>query len=200
MEDDLGQAVYHDGMVYYPFGSAVLTAETGKATGNWRRIASVYDEEPVEKEVFRLWINHGISPQSASYGYMVFPSATKDDWQQQMKQSGIEPLCLTEKAHVVRFKNIIQSVFFEPFSFQIPDGETLCADRPCIVMMERDGDRRMLSVCDPTQKEKEIILRISGKWQGDYCRYSETDKQTVITLPVEHREGESVLLPVERSR
>jgi chondroitin AC lyase len=188
-----GQAVYHDGMAYYSFGSRSLNVESGKVEGNWQRVAAfAYGPTPVEKEVFKLWVSHGVSPEKASYAYMVFPDVTENNWQQQIDQSGVEPLQYNEKLHAIRYKNILQAVFFEPAALQLPDGQTLASEHPCILMMEQKGKEWAYSVCEPTQKEKEIRLRLSGKWEGEYCRYNEAAKETLITLPTDQWTGKTM--------
>jgi chondroitin AC lyase len=193
-----GQIVYHDGMAYYAFDNSPLTAKSGKASGHWNRIATVYDRQPVEKEIFTLWISHDLANEkSSSYGYMVFPNVTEDNWQTQVKQSNIEPLQNNEKIHAIRNNHTVQAVFFEPFSFRTPNGHEFSAEHPCIVMLKPDNSKWILSICEPTQKEKEIILRLSGKWTGENCHYSEDNKETVITVPVGDAKGKTIRFAIE---
>ncbi|WP_080904689.1 polysaccharide lyase 8 family protein [Parabacteroides sp. Marseille-P3160] len=191
-----GQIVFHDSMAYYLFDDALLKIESGKATGNWQRVASVNSDTLVEKDVFRLWINHGVSPENASYGYMVFPLVTAENWKDKVEESGILPLQQDEKVHAIRNKNVLQAVFFDPAPLQIQEGESLSSDQPCIVMLEEHEGKRLLSVCDPTQKQSKIVLHLSGKWQGDYCTYNPTDNSTSIAIPTENLKGDAVKVTI----
>jgi chondroitin AC lyase len=197
-ETDNGQIVYHDGMAYCTFDRSPLTLKSGRVSGHWNRIAAMYDSLPVEKEVFALWISHGATAgKASSYGYAIFPKVTENDWQTRVEQSHIEPLQHNEKVHAIRNSHTVQSVFFEPSSFRTPDGYELTAEYPCIVMLEPDNRKWILSVCEPTQKEKAIVLRLSGKWTGENCHYHEDGKETVITIAVSDAKGKTVRMAIE---
>ena len=194
-----GEAIYHDEMVYYSFISPSVQLKTGTASGNWQRTAAYLDTTTVEKDVFKLWINHGALPDGGSYGYMVFPASGKENMQESILQSGIEPLCLNEKAHIIRQGNMIQAAFFEPFSFKISDGKELFVNQPCLIILKSDAGKQKLSICDPTQKEPEITVRVSGKWEGEYCQYNEKDKQTIIAVSTGDLKGEAICFYLQKS-
>src|SRR5258705_12986748 len=69
--------VYHDGVGYvFPLPTAINLDNT-MATGNWRQInhQAWATEEPVQKETFTLWLDHGNKPQNAGYEYIVVPDS-----------------------------------------------------------------------------------------------------------------------------
>lgn len=197
-ETDRGQTVYHDGMAYCALDRSPLTVKSGTVSGYWKRIATMFDSKPVEKEVFALWISHGVTlGKASSYGYAIFPDVKENDWQTRVEQSDIEVLQHDEKVHAIRNSHTVQAVFFEPSSFRMPDGYELTAGQPCIVMLEPDRRKWTVSVCEPTQKEKAIVLRLSGKWTGENCRYNEDGKETAITIPVSDAKGKTVRFAIE---
>ena len=191
------QVVCHDGMAYYVFGNPSVQMEMGEASGSWRRTAGHLDTATVAADVFKLWINHGTSPNGASYGYMVFPAVGKKDVRKMIERSNIKTLCLNEKAHAIRYGNVIMAVFFEPSWLQIPGGAALTADHPCIIMVKTDGEKQELFVCDPTQTEAEVIICLSESRKGDYCKYDKASGQTVITVPVAGLKGEAVRFSIQ---
>lgn len=66
-----GIAYYHDGMVYiFPEKKRVGRWE-GVQKGNWKRVAAFYDTTEVEKEVFRLWLEH--TDKGGKYSYVIVP-------------------------------------------------------------------------------------------------------------------------------
>ncbi|MDR1884519.1 MAG: polysaccharide lyase beta-sandwich domain-containing protein [Prevotella sp.] len=187
-----GQIVYHDKMAYYVLDNPTLNIKSGKSTGNWQRIASVNSPALVETNVFGLWISHGIDVKNASYGYMVFPDIDSVNLLNNIEKTGVNILCKDEKVHAISYENLLQAVFFEPASVRSLENETFSALTPCIIMIEVEGNKRTLSVCDPTQKENSIALKLSGEWSGKYCTYDEAEMQTVITVPVENSKGATI--------
>ncbi|MDR0394099.1 MAG: polysaccharide lyase beta-sandwich domain-containing protein, partial [Tannerella sp.] len=175
-----GQIVYHDKTAYYILDDPSLKIQCGKATGNWQRTAFVNSPAPVEKDVFGLWIDHGAE---ASYCYMVFPDVNEANRTDLIDRANIKILQRDQNVHAIQCDNTFQAVFFEPASVSLGENETVSALTPCLVMMEADGDKRLLSVCDPTWTKDLIELRLSGKWYGENCTYNETEKQTLLTIP-----------------
>ena len=186
---DHDNVFYHDGIAYYSFDNSVIKTENGKVNGNWRRVATMYDTNPVEEEVFSLWIDHGVSPKNGKYGFIVFPGITEENPAGQLDKAGIEPLKHDEQVHAIRIQNMLQAVFFEPSSLEMSDSKIITADKGCIIMMKPHENGQLLSVSDPTQKEKEIRIGITGKWEGDDCRYIESSRETVITISTENMKG-----------
>jgi hypothetical protein len=74
----------------------------------------------------------------------------------------------------------------------MPDGKTISASKGCIVMVKQQGNGHLFSVSEPTQKEKKLVFRLTGKWEGDYCRYNETFGETEITIPTENVNGKTI--------
>jgi chondroitin AC lyase len=184
-----GQVIYHDRMAYYVLDDPSLRIQSGKATGNWQRIALVNPPDPVEMDVFGVWIDHGAGTENASYCYLVFPEVNAAD---EIESAGIKIIQRDENVHAVQHQNTIQAVFFQPSSVSPGPGETVSALTPCLLMMETDGNTRTLSLSDPTWHAGQIDLKLSGKWSGENCRYDETAKQTHLTVPTADTKGATI--------
>jgi chondroitin AC lyase len=191
-QDAEGQTVYHDKMAYYIFDNPALKIQCGKATGNWQRTAFINSPAPVEKDVFGLWIEHGAGAEHASYCYMVFPYVNETNRTNGIDRADIKIVQRDQKVHAVQYKNTFQAVFFEPASVSLEQNETVSALTPCLVMMETDGNKRFLSICDPAWKEDRIELKLSGKWSGENCTYNEAEKQTILTIPTTGAKGATI--------
>ncbi|MDR1097860.1 MAG: polysaccharide lyase beta-sandwich domain-containing protein [Tannerella sp.] len=190
-----GQVICHDRMAYYVPDDPSLRIQSGKATGNWQRIASVNPPDPVEKEVFGLWIDHGAEAESASYCYLVFPDASAGD---AIDSAGIKIIQRDEKAHALQYKNIFQSVFFQSASVPLGPDETVSVLTPCLLMIETEGNKRTLSLCDPTWHESRIELKLTGNWSGQNCRYDKPANQTHLTLPASDTKGATIRCTLTR--
>jgi chondroitin AC lyase len=193
-----GQIVYHDKMAYYVFDNPSLKIESGKATGNWQRIASVNSPEPVETDVFRLWINHGAGADKSSYSYMVFPDINGINGINDVEKTNVKIVCHNEKVHAITGNHLFQAVFFEPSSVQFAQDETIAARTPCIVMIEDAENKRTLSVSEPTQQKKEVELILSGKWSGQYCSYNEDRNETVLSVTTANIKGAAIRCTLEK--
>ncbi|MDR1724668.1 MAG: polysaccharide lyase beta-sandwich domain-containing protein [Tannerella sp.] len=193
-----GQAIYHDGMAYHILGKALLNTKSGNATGSWQLVAQVLSPETVEKDVFGLWINHGVKPQNASYAYMIFPDIGKDNWTADIETSGISILEQSEKTHAIAAENLIQAVFFAPSSLRISTDNVLAAGTPCIIMLENLGSKHKLSVAEPTQKLSGITLELNGRYSGKYCSYNSSTMQTVIAIPTGDAKGETISFEISK--
>jgi chondroitin AC lyase len=66
--------VLHDGVGYvFPKKTAAVIS-IGPRSGSWADINSLEPKTQVTKNIFALWVNHGMRPQDASYQYIVVPS------------------------------------------------------------------------------------------------------------------------------
>ncbi|MHB9031152.1 MAG: polysaccharide lyase family 8 super-sandwich domain-containing protein, partial [Candidatus Latescibacterota bacterium] len=65
--------VYHDSIAYiFPEPQRISLANESR-TGSWWEINHIHARDSVTKDVFTLWLDHGVSPQNARYAYIVAP-------------------------------------------------------------------------------------------------------------------------------
>ncbi len=92
-------------------------------TGSWWDINKQSDspKEEVKLDVFKLWLNHGVSPENKSYQYIVLPKADINGIISFLKKINISIICNTAEKQAVMNKklNIIQAVFYQPGNIQI---------------------------------------------------------------------------------
>lgn len=161
----------HDGWTYTIFDGAVLRLHTGPVSGNWRRVFN-NPESPAKdlsKELFTLWFDHGMSPKQAAYAYMAAPTGSAcafGEWHN-------EPRLQSARMADGRFA----AVLWEAGGCVLPDGRTLKADHPCLILVSKEGIR----LSDPTQK-----LRTLGVVLGT--------RSLEVSLPAGPLAGTGVLL------
>lgn len=101
-------------------------------------------------------INHGISPENASYEYMICVDTTKEKFQalkQRMEENEDAIYTVLQKdnqAHIVKDHEtqIIGYALFEACD-NIQHGILKSTDTPALIMTKQDGKACRLSVCDP---------------------------------------------------
>lgn len=202
--------VLHDGVGYlFPAVAAVHLANETE-TGNWRQVnhQAWATEEPVQKEVFTLWLDHGTKPQNAGYAYIVVPNTNAASLERYTQTPAVTVLANTPKLQAVQSKNlqISQVVFYEPGSIQLDKNTTLTAESPCMVMVQMNGSGiAKIAVSDPSRKRTSLQLSVNTRLEanGDHwqSRWNNENKASVIRvdLPTEGMAGKSVVLELKKA-
>ncbi|MCC8174146.1 MAG: polysaccharide lyase beta-sandwich domain-containing protein [Odoribacter sp.] len=184
---------YHQGDIAYWFpGEQNIKTSNSRSEGNWKRVANFYDNQRIVKDVFNLWIEHGVNPEDAAYCYIIIPAVSEDNYKERVNQQTINILSCTEEVHAIEDKDIAQAVFFFPSSLRFSDKTSLTVDKGCIIMMKKIGKSILLSIAEPTQKETMIEVRINGRWNSEYGEYDKSTKETVLKIPFENKEGKTM--------
>ena len=197
--------VLHDGVAYL-FPSAVnVHIRNETATGNWRKInhQDWATDEPVQKEVFSLWIDHGTKPMNGKYEYLVVPKMKTSTIDEYYKSSGVLILANTPEIQAVQHKElgITQIVFYKEGAMKLPNGLTITAGSPCMVMIKAKGKTvEKVTVSDPARKLKSIDLTLNVPFEvksnEGKSEWNKTKNFTVIhiNLPTGEYAGKSVVL------
>lgn len=186
------QAFYHDGVAYaFPRGGQVKMTD-GVQTGNWQRVAELYDTVEVRKEVFSLWIDHGDRVKEGSYFYEVIPGVTEKNWEKAVKQSNVKVLAQTANVHAIADGNRVKAVFFSPGWVKLDKRVRLSAAQGCLVMAELGEEACKFQVSAPDWKQETVQLRLTGEWKGEGCRYDAVKGETEVTVPVAGKRGSAV--------
>lgn len=159
-------------------GNIGLTAQS--QSGNWNVINTSVASKVETKDVFKLWIKHGVSPSNASYAYLVVPN--KSDaiaMQNYVSKNDISILQNTTNIQAVRHKslNLHSFVFLQDNQTYSNDSISVNTDKACILMIQPlPGGKLKLNVADPTKKLSSVTVSI--KWTGE-----DTPVQTTVNLP-----------------
>jgi chondroitin AC lyase len=196
--------ILHDHAGYFFPEGANLKLETKTVTGSWNKVASMYKDEPITAPIFKLWIEHGIVPTDQTYAYCLVPKATKQKMEQMAAKPTFRILKNDKKMQEVISANQQWSgmVFYLPGKSAQPDG--IEVDQPCVVMQQKNGKERSLSLSDPTQKRKQLTLRLSGNYQTTTVRtktnFDQGKTTFTIDLPSSPEAGKTVLLKLSKSK
>jgi chondroitin AC lyase len=194
------EAVVHEGVKYVFTKPQSVLVKNQPSTGNWRNIThqSWASDEPVQKDVFLLSIQHPTRPTQETYAYKVIPNATVHT------PSRTTLLAQSDTVHAVADvkAGLYQAVFFAPGRLLLPNGETIHADTPCMLLLRLDGTKfTQIAVSDPSRKLEKIKLRTSfkipaGKTHPSSLVSSVQGDQTVwrIDLPQNEMAGQSVAI------
>ena len=157
------QWAWHDGIGYVFPQPAKVTVGGAEQKGSWQAIYVAGSTDPVAKQVFSLWIDHGMTPRDASYAYVILPVASEAQVKAYSKTLGAVILDNTAKLQAVRCGPITAGVFYEPGQLAYAPGKQLAVAQPSLVMIKVTPQGTSLTVADPTQKLTELEITLNGK-------------------------------------
>ncbi len=197
--------VLHDSVGYFFPSPVSANISNTTVSGNWRQIThqSRATDEPVQKDVFTLWLDHGKQPASASYAYIVVPGISLSSLEQYSKTKNIIILANSSGIQAVQSKelNISEIVFYQPGNIKLGNNITLIASSSCIVMIKLKGKTiEEISISDPTEKltsiqlSVNVLLKASGaNWHSVWDK--EKKETTIfIDLPETGMAGKTVIM------
>lgn len=200
--------VLHDDVGYLFPNPAKLHITNKTESGNWRRInhQAWATEELVNKQVFKLWLDHGIKPDGATYQYIVVPGAKEAEMEEYVKNSSLHIRSNSVDIQAVEHVGlgIGQVVFYNPGKIQFGDGVVVSVDKPCMVMLNKQGNIvKKITVSDPTGKLKKIKIEVNSRltgstafWQTAWDPYRKSST-IQFNLPEEGRAGQSVVAEMQ---
>ncbi|MBO9561510.1 MAG: hypothetical protein J7621_02005 [Niastella sp.] len=160
--------VLHDSIAYiFPQAANVQLSNT-EATGSWRQInhQAWATDEPVKRNVFTLWLDHGVQPQNAGYAWIVVPNMSATSTAAYSKQQPVKIIANTAGLQAVQHTALERTgiVFYKAGSIKINDKLTLATNQPCIVMVKAKGTTvSAIAVTDPTQKLNNLQLKVNER-------------------------------------
>ena len=190
------RAVHHDGVAYVLLDDASVVVRAIQQNGSWQEIEAKASADPVPRDMFTCWIDHGATPTDATYAYRVIPGAKRDDLSALADDGTVSILANTSELQAVHWEKegMIQAIFHAPGELSLPGQGTLRVDTPCAVMLGTKGDTALLTVAEPTQENAQLILTLDGRYTGRGASYVSDDNTTyvVVDLPKGPYAGESV--------
>lgn len=197
--------VYHDSIGYLFPDPAAVHLSNIPATGTWYDIngQSHSSKQPVTREVFKLWLDHGPAPDSATYQYIVRPAVALKDMESAAAGKEIMILANTPEKQAVRHTGLelCEVIFHRYGDLEICQGLRISLDSPGAVMIKTDGVfATEISLADPSRKLARMHLQLSQqvKPSGEHFT-AEWDESTrcsriTIELPQDVFSGKSVTI------
>ncbi|WP_409060870.1 polysaccharide lyase 8 family protein [Streptomyces sp. SYP-A7185] len=140
---------------------ARLHALREERTGTWRAINTGADTggstTPVTRRYLTLWLDHGASPASSSYAYVLLPGASATATAVWAHSRPVRVLAndATAQAVEARRHGLVAVHFWGPGS-----AAGITASGPCTVLVRRGGDGVSLAVADPGRTGKTVTLEL----------------------------------------
>lgn len=155
--------IYHDRVGYIFPPRTKLSLTIGPQTGKWSAIGTGPDL-PVTENVFDLWIDHGATPQDASYQYIVVPNTTPEGVAESSKDSGLDILANNNSVQAVYSQHLklAELVFRQASYIKTPIG-TVRADHACLLLAHQTATGLRLTASDPEDLPLKLTITVNEK-------------------------------------
>lgn len=152
---------YNDEIGYvFPEGGP-LKVSNKEQTGSW------LDRDPVKRNAFTLFFDHGTTPDGADYAYIVLPGATPSKVRSYAAKPAVKILRNDEQVQAVRHPRLRLTIatFHAAGSLDLGSGRALRVDQPAIVILDEDGRSAVVSVANPDQPglTVSVVLAAPGR-------------------------------------
>ncbi len=138
-------------------------------TGDWHNLDARYKQGDTQSvNIFQLSINHHTKPKSGKYAYFVFPNITKKRLKEYFSDSPVKVLENSDSIQAVQFSNsnITEIVFYEANSIVLKSGLKVSVNRPAVILLKKSGNDLEISIADPNEDQKKIIMAVNKKVTG----------------------------------
>lgn len=143
---------------YYFPNTANIESLREARTGSWKEINTGGSLNPVTRNYVSMAFNHGANPENASYSYVLLPNKGAAETESYSSNPDIEILSNTSNVQAVKEKTLgITAANF----WSAGTVDSIHAANPSSIMVKEEGGELTLSVSDPTQKQKTVIVEIN---------------------------------------
>ncbi|GGK94943.1 discoidin domain-containing protein [Mangrovihabitans endophyticus] len=174
---------YNDEVGYvFPGDQQVLVSNKAQ-TGNW------IDQDPVTRDAFTLYFDHGVKPTDAGYQYVVLPAKTPAQVKAYAADPAVEVLRNDAKVQAVRHAGLHRTMatFYQAGSLDLGGGHSLEVSQPCIVILDESGDTPVVSVANPSRPGLVVHVAVQGTkgaYDGVVALGSGADLGRTVTVPL----------------
>ena len=138
------QWIIHDSVAYLFNTPTTAYLKNTTNTGSYRQIShqDFATDDPVNKDLFTLWLNHGTKPEAAQYAYTVVPGTSPAAIGAYQQKKAMSILANTPQLQAVQHKGmqLTQVVFYQPGTVELNATTSLAAESPCIVLVKMKGN------------------------------------------------------------
>ncbi|MGV3588380.1 MAG: polysaccharide lyase family 8 super-sandwich domain-containing protein [Adhaeribacter sp.] len=190
--------VYHDKIGYILPAPATVHLSNQAEQGRWSDITDQKNisQAVVNKEVFKLWFDHGKSPNKASYAYIVVPAVSEQAFIETSRNNRqIEIIANTAALQAVKNNKsgITQMAFYQAGEAKVSDALKISLESQGMAMVKmQDNKVQELTLSDPSRKLKSVLVTLSGthKAKGDSFTILPDAEQGSTSILVDLPEGD----------
>lgn len=175
---------YNDEIGYVFAAGQEVKVSNASQSGSWE------GEDPVSRDAFTLYVDHGTQPTDAAYDYTVLPAATPAEVEAYAERPAVRTLRNDTEVQAVRHDElgVTMATFSSAGSVELGDGRTLTVDQPSVVILDERGKTPVVSVSNPDRPGLTVALTITGKgkdWSGVVELGSGEDQGRTVTAALD---------------
>jgi chondroitin AC lyase len=190
------KGVWHDniGYIIKDGQNTVLLAEERK--GKWTDIRNMsVPKEEVKLPIFLFYMKES---KNAVYEYAVVPDIRSKDFGTLINKVPYKLIENSNKLQAIedtlnKFAGII---FWEKGEVNVL-GINVKVDKPCILNLVLANNELLISLADPSQKLKQILVSVSGGWSGIFAKFDGEKTEINFTLPQNGMAGSTVKIKLK---
>jgi chondroitin AC lyase len=160
--------VLHNGTCYYFPEKGNISISNQMQKGTWKSINTSLSGDTVQKEVFKLWFDHGLSPRNEKYSYIIVPDKGTIAELKKYTADDVSILSNTDSIQAVAHRklNICGIIFYKAGTFS-DSKYSITTDKPCIILLDYNSESEIkFHLADPSRIESNIKLKLKERSSG----------------------------------
>ncbi len=158
--------VYHNGVGYIFPNSTDVNIVRGSRSGSWNSINRKFQNVTVKKDIFTLYIPHGVAPVNKSYAYIIVPGISSG--KNLITYHSRLPIRILKndsnlQAVTNTNLNVSQFVFYKSGSIDINNGLSISVSKPCLVLLKNVEGGFNITVSNPFYTDDSIKVTLNSK-------------------------------------
>jgi chondroitin AC lyase len=186
VKKDNGKTIWHDSIAYVSLTDQPIKSSLENKKGKWKDVVSWLPDTTVSATIFTASILHGTHPVDEKYAYVTIPNVDYKNIKKEASNKNISLLSLTKDIHALHMKqeNLYVFTFFKSGSILIPIIGKLSVDKACLLSLQINNNKTVVTIADPSQKHKTINLTIQGNYTciNGTAQYNYSKQETSITF------------------
>jgi hypothetical protein len=142
---------------FFPRGEIPMSRLMEKK-GNWQSVDEASGDKTRIAELLTIFLEHNASDH---YAYAVMPKTSLAATKRMEFSQKARVISNTSDQQSVETRGTVMAVFHNAGSAKFL-GSTFVCDRPCIVILKKQGDRTKMSIADLDRKNEKINVSFNG--------------------------------------
>ena len=154
--------IHHDQTGYVFRNPTIINMKNKAQSGNWHDIHRGLQSINIECDVFKLWLDHGYTPEASTYEYAVLLNLTPQETDVYARELPYITLANTVDAQAIKHNalNYCGVVFYSASTLNVGDF-SVTVDKPCMLLIDFSTPQIRITAADPNQKLSEIAVALS---------------------------------------
>ena len=187
-ESESAKWLWHDSVGYVFLKPADLHVENEAKSGSWHASNQRYPDQAESAELFTAWLDHGVSPNSDAYGYVVAPGIGREEIAEYAARLPVRvPANSAQLQAVVHDAvGLAGMAFYRPGQIEIRPGYAVRVDKPCLLLARQLAHAVEFTVANPENKGGQVQVTVLA---GEGLPNAQT---IAVDLPEGYAAGSSV--------